>query len=522
MKKFTVISDDDYFDELFISKFLERNKNEYILNNILISSDKIEQFKKIDHDNIFYWKDLQRHYKKSFDFIEEIDALDYKKFYSAEQDFFKVLDFINPDGNDFSIQEARYEYKDTLHFCTNLIKNFNSDFYIFTNIPHSNYTLVLFKVLKKLEIPFIILRETLPSLYIFENSLNDRFENMDFQDESNFSNPIINFQKDEKNIVKNKKLYSKLRNHDLLENKIFNIKFLNIGLINFFLKSLSYFIFQIIKNVIKTLIFYIIKNFNLNINIKFQNPLDLADQLKKKNKTLINSKNSEFFISLILFKHDIKKFFYLKKYKEFSINKLPEKFIYFPLHFQPEATTYPYGGFFTDQINAIEMLSKSIPKDVKIIIKEHKDIFNTSRKAWYRGMFSRNIKFLDRIKCNPNVQFISIDFDNDQLVKKSLFVATITGTLALESALLGKRSLVFGDAWFKNCEGVEQISSKSQLNQFIETKKFHQEINKSLVQRFFNILNQNSFILSKSGIDQTNELSKMITLFEKNLNNLLK
>ncbi len=168
------------------------------------------------------------------------------------------------------------------------------------------------------------------------------------------------------------------------------------------------------------------------------------------------------------------------------------------------------------------MLSKSIPKDVKIIIKEHKDIFNTSRKAWYRGMFSRNIKFLDRIKCNPNVQFISIDFDNDQLVKKSLFVATITGTLALESALLGKRSLVFGDAWFKNCEGVEQISSKSQLNQFIETKKFHQEINKSLVQRFFNILNQNSFILSKSGIDQTNELSKMITLFEKNLNNLLK
>ena len=72
----------------------------------------------------FFWKDLQRHYKKSFKIIEEIDALDYEKFYSAEQDFFKVLDFVNPDGNDFSIQEARYEYKDTLHFCTNLIKNF--------------------------------------------------------------------------------------------------------------------------------------------------------------------------------------------------------------------------------------------------------------------------------------------------------------------------------------------------------------------------------------------------------------
>ena len=46
MKKFTVISDDDIWDELFISKFLERNKNKYSLNNILISSDKIEQFKK--------------------------------------------------------------------------------------------------------------------------------------------------------------------------------------------------------------------------------------------------------------------------------------------------------------------------------------------------------------------------------------------------------------------------------------------------------------------------------------------
>ena len=43
--------------------------------------------------HIFFWKDLQRHYKKSFKIIEEIDALDYEKFYSAEQDFFKVLDF---------------------------------------------------------------------------------------------------------------------------------------------------------------------------------------------------------------------------------------------------------------------------------------------------------------------------------------------------------------------------------------------------------------------------------------------
>ena len=87
---------------------------------------------------------------------------------------------------------------------------------------------------------------------------------------------------------------------------------------------------------------------------------------------------------------------------------------------------------------------------------------------------------------------------------------------------MGKRSLVFGDAWFKNCEGIEQISSKHKLKEFIETKKFQQEVNISLVHSFFNILNQNSFILSKSGIDKNNELSKMITLLEKNLNILLK
>ena len=90
-----------------------------------------------------------------------------------------------------------------------MIKNFNSDFYIFTNIPHSNYTLVLFKVLEKLEIPFIILRETLPSLYIFENSLNDRFKNIDFK-MSQIHQIRLLTSKNVANIIKNKNFIQNL------------------------------------------------------------------------------------------------------------------------------------------------------------------------------------------------------------------------------------------------------------------------------------------------------------------------
>jgi len=41
-----------------------------------------------------------------------------------------------------------------------------------------------------------------------------------------------------------------------------------------------------------------------------------------------------------------------------------------------------------------------------------------------------------------------------ELIKNSIFVTTITGSVAFESAIMGKQSLIFGDTWFNGCPNV--------------------------------------------------------------------
>ena len=45
---------------------------------------------------------------------------------------------------------------------------------VFTNIPHGYYTAVLYEVCKILNIPTIVMRETLPGIYIFEKIVKNK------------------------------------------------------------------------------------------------------------------------------------------------------------------------------------------------------------------------------------------------------------------------------------------------------------------------------------------------------------
>ena len=67
---------------------------------------------------------------------------------------------------------------------------------------------------------------------------------------------------------------------------------------------------------------------------------------------------------------------------------LKEKYIFFPLWFQPSATTYPFAGKNIDYLNCIKKLSKSIPAHSKIYIKENPDKFNLNRNIDRYSLYS--------------------------------------------------------------------------------------------------------------------------------------
>ena len=126
---------------------------------------------------------------------------------------------------------------------------------------------------------------------------------------------------------------------------------------------------------------------------------------------------------------------------------LPEKYVYFPLHYQPELTTVPQGGVFGDQALAIEMLSAALPDDVSIVVKENP----------MQGAFNRESTFANRLRQLDNVVLLHPSVSNDLLEQNCLAVGVVTGTAGWEAIRDERPCICFGHAWYLDCPGVHKF-----------------------------------------------------------------
>ena len=159
--------------------------------------------------------------------------------------------------------------------------------------------------------------------------------------------------------------------------------------------------------------------------------------------------------------------------------KLNNKYIYFPLHFEPERTTNPDGGFFQDQFLALSHLRKLVPDHIDIIVKEHPTQFYLSG----RGVKGRSPLIYNLFKNIKRVKISNTNSSSLALIKKAEFIATITGSVAIEAAIIGKPALTFGSAWFKGCPNVIPWSDQITYDQIVKSKiKPKEEIISYLIQ----------------------------------------
>src|SRR5690606_37441144 len=136
------------------------------------------------------------------------------------------------------------------------------------------------------------------------------------------------------------------------------------------------------------------------------------------------------------------------------------KFVYVGLHYQPELTSFPLGGFFNNQYLMLLMLSSVIPSDWKILVKEHPSIFRYVKK---NVTIFRSREYYTSLKRIPKVELMGHRSDPFKLIDSAACVATLTGTMGFEAVLRGKPCLVFGDAAYVGCEGVFRINSFQDL-----------------------------------------------------------
>ena len=109
-------------------------------------------------------------------------------------------------------------------------------------------------------------------------------------------------------------------------------------------------------------------------------------------------------------------------------------------------------------------LKSMIPEDFKIIIKEHPSQFYHKD----HGSRGRSPLFYKLIKNISNVELVDTNENTIKLILNSVFIATITGTVALESSLLGKKTLFFGNPWYRGLPNTFDIKSKPSFEEIID------------------------------------------------------
>lgn len=144
---------------------------------------------------------------------------------------------------------------------------------------------------------------------------------------------------------------------------------------------------------------------------------------------------------------DVKYYFNYKKYRDlYQKPDYSKKFVYYPLHFEPEASTLVCANKFEKQIVFIDGLAKSLPADTLLYVKEH-----------YVFLGNRNPSFYESMKNYPNVVLIDPFESSRTLIENSVAVATLTGTAGYEAMLLRKPVILGGRIFFENAPGIIHV-----------------------------------------------------------------
>ncbi|MFT5171228.1 MAG: hypothetical protein ACI9BD_001000 [Candidatus Marinamargulisbacteria bacterium] len=159
---------------------------------------------------------------------------------------------------------------------------------------------------------------------------------------------------------------------------------------------------------------------------------------------------------------------YIQNYHASAVKDidLSAKFVYFPLHLQPELTTASLGSVYVDQVRAIEDLAEMLPEDMLIYVKENP-------KQWEA---MRPPDFFQRLAQIPKVRLVSVDVDTYALIQKCQFVAVVTGTAGWEAVTGGRNVLTFGLAWYNNLPGVFRFSDSPTVDQIMAFNIDHSQL----------------------------------------------
>jgi hypothetical protein len=106
---------------------------------------------------------------------------------------------------------------------------------------------------------------------------------------------------------------------------------------------------------------------------------------------------------------------------------------FFTLHMEPEVALLNFSPEFNNSFEAISWISKSLPVNAMLVIKEQANSFGVRSKWYYK-----------QLKKIPNVMLADPEIHSWKWIDRADIVATITGTIGIESVYFNKPVISFG------------------------------------------------------------------------------
>jgi hypothetical protein len=213
---------------------------------------------------------------------------------------------------------------------------------------------------------------------------------------------------------------------------------------------------------------------------------------------------------------------YITIYNQLAENPdYSQKYIYIPLHYQPEMTTSPMAKEYVKQELIINLFDYYLPKDIVIFVKEHpmqtqigrneisynkniilkktikrciklmlkallkpKKFFDLKQEilSYISYFFSDNNKLLLSVyniqTNNTRIKFIKSNIDSQELIKNSIAVVTCTGTATIEALIKEKPVFIFGYYYYDYAPGIKKITNNDDMKdayEFINNFSFNEK-----------------------------------------------
>ena len=173
---------------------------------------------------------------------------------------------------------------------------------------------------------------------------------------------------------------------------------------------------------------------------------------------------------------------FLNKNISTSINH-DEKFVYFPLGVDQEHNLLIGAPFYTNQLETIRHVAKSIPINYKLYVKEHP---SSVTRNW------KSVSDYKEIMNVPNVRLLHHSVPQNELFQNCSLVVSAMGSSCLEAAFYGKPSVIFGKLYYSILPSVHHVETLSKLPEIIRSS-LQEPVNLQDIERFMTIFKKNSF-----------------------------